>query len=73
MEKELSELVVNKTVVARIDRPAGIVNFGEEETSVSVLDKWSNGVGKVLELVNETYHLIQKEKMIIEARAKVKK
>lgn len=71
LEKELSGLVIDKTIYARIDRPAGIVKFGKEETSVGVMDKWATGVEKVLDIVNDTYHLIQKERMIREARTKL--
>jgi len=73
LEAEVSELVVNKTIYARIDRPAGIIRFGKLPTSEARLNGWAGSIDKVLDLVQETCHLIQKERMIQEARAKIKK
>lgn len=73
LETELSELVVSKAIYARIDRPNGIIRFGKEPKSEDKLNGWCASIDKVLDLVKETGHLIQKEKMIQEAKAKLKK
>mmetsp|Transcript_62058 Transcript_62058/g.116037 ORF Transcript_62058/g.116037 Transcript_62058/m.116037 type:complete len:459 (+) Transcript_62058:79-1455(+) len=71
-EDELSELVCSKFVYARIDRPAGTIKFGKKQTYVDRLNGWSDSITKMLDLVENTSHLIQKEQMIHAARAKLK-
>lgn len=71
-EKELSELVNGKFVYAKIDRPAGQIKFGQPPTYTDRLDDWSGGICKMLDLVENTCHLIQKEQMVHAARAKLK-
>lgn len=60
----MSNLVVKKTVMARIDRPAGVVNFVKTRTPEETLNEWSHSVGKLMGLVDKTTHLIAKEKMV---------
>jgi 26S proteasome regulatory subunit N5 len=72
-EEELSELVCSKFVFARIDRPAGTIKFGQKKTYTDHLNNWSDGIAKMLDLVENTCHLIQKEQMVHDARAKQKK
>jgi len=72
-EKELSELVCSKFVFAKIDRPAGTITFGQKQTYTDRLNDWSGSIGKMLDLVENTCHLIQKEQMVHAARAKLKK
>ncbi|KAL8293413.1 hypothetical protein RQP46_000114 [Phenoliferia psychrophenolica] len=60
-EEFLSRLVVNKTVYARIDRPAGIVNFKAPRSGDAVLNDWSADVGKLMGLIEKSCHLIAKE------------
>lgn len=57
---------------ARIDRPAGIVRFGDEAKSEAKMTQWAGSIDRVLDLVKETGHLIQKERMIQEAKSKMK-
>lgn len=73
LETELAELVTSKALYARIDRPVGIIRFGTEPKSEDKLSDWSSRIDKVLDLIQETGHLIQKERMIQEAKAKLKK
>jgi 26S proteasome regulatory subunit N5 len=63
-EKYLSELVTNKTIYARIDRPAGIVNFVQNKDPSEILNDWSNNLTNLMTLVTKTTHLINKEEMI---------
>jgi len=71
-ELELSELVCSKFVYAKIDRPAGRIRFGQKQTYTDRLNGWSDSITKMLDLVENTCHLIQKEQMIHAARAKLK-
>jgi len=71
-EEELSELVCSKFVYARIDRPAGTIKFGKKQTYIDRLNSWSDNITKMLDLVENTSHLIQKEQMVHAARAKLK-
>lgn len=71
-EVELSELVCSKFVHARIDRPAGTIKFGQRQTYTDRLNDWSGSITKMLDLVENTCHLIQKEQMIHAARAKLR-
>ncbi|CAI5929897.1 unnamed protein product [Closterium sp. NIES-64] len=64
-EKFLSDMVVEKVLVAKIDRPAGIVTFGErQESGVQLLDKWASDIAKLLDLVETSCHHIHKEAMV---------
>merc|ERR1712217_929301 len=63
-EAELSELVCSKFVYAKIDRPAGEIKFGQKQTYTDRLNDWSNNITKMLDLVENTCHLIQKEQMV---------
>eukprot|EP00929_Paragymnodinium_shiwhaense_P013076 TRINITY_DN120934_c0_g1_i1.p1 TRINITY_DN120934_c0_g1~~TRINITY_DN120934_c0_g1_i1.p1 ORF type:complete len:458 (+),score=187.52 TRINITY_DN120934_c0_g1_i1:109-1482(+) len=73
VEKELSELVCSKFVFAKIDRPAGTIKFGQKQTYTDRLNDWSGSISTMLDLVENTCHLIQKEQMVHAARAKLKK
>jgi len=63
-EEYLAKLVVNKTVFAKIDRLAGIINFCKPRDPSDILNEWSHSVNKLMKLVNKTTHLIAKEEMI---------
>lgn len=59
-EQVLSKLVVEGTVFARIDRPAGVVDFRKKKDSADVLNDWSGRLGEMLGLIEKTSHLINK-------------
>jgi|EP00427_Karlodinium_veneficum_P022508 26S proteasome regulatory subunit N5 len=71
-EEELSELVCGKFVHAKIDRPAGTIKFGQKANYTDTLNNWGGSISKMLDLVENTCHLIQKEQMVHAARAKLK-
>merc|ERR1712154_320981 len=71
-EAELSELVCSKFTFAKIDRPAGTIKFGAKQTYTDRLNDWSGSISKMLDLVENTCHLIQKEQMVHDARKKLK-
>lgn len=62
-EKELSDMVVQKAVYARIDRPAGVVRFGAPQEPDHVLNRWSGSIARLLDLVEKSCQQIQKESM----------
>jgi 26S proteasome regulatory subunit N5 len=67
-EKYISDLVCKKTVYARIDRPARIVNFEMQRGPDEVLDEWSSSMKSLLGLLERVGHLMQKEEMMARIR-----
>ncbi|XP_078257558.1 26S proteasome non-ATPase regulatory subunit 12 [Rhinoraja longicauda] len=63
-EEFLSNLVVNKTIYAKVDRLAGIINFQRPKDPNDILNDWSHKLNSLMSLVNKTTHLIAKEEMI---------
>merc|ERR1712194_291353 len=72
-ETELAALVVDGTLYARIDRPEGTIVFGKGKNPEQEMNTWSERIDETLNLVQEAGHLISKEKMIQDARAKALK
>ncbi|KAG1460726.1 hypothetical protein G6F46_002344 [Rhizopus delemar] len=62
-EEFLSKLVVSKTIYARIDRTAGIINFQTKKDANQILNDWSSDINSLLNLIEKTCHLISKEEM----------
>jgi len=63
-EKYISELVTAKTVYAKIDRPARVVNFAKPRDADDVLNEWSGNMKSLLGLLERIDHLITKEEMM---------
>ncbi len=63
-EKYISDLVTSKTIYARIDRPAGVVNFERKREADEVLNEWSGNMKSLLGLLERIDHLITKEEMM---------
>ncbi|XP_043716669.1 26S proteasome non-ATPase regulatory subunit 12 homolog A-like [Telopea speciosissima] len=70
-EKHLSDMVVTKSLVAKIDRPMGIVCFQTAKDSNDVLNSWSMNLEKLLDLVEKSCHQIHKETMVHKTALKV--
>ncbi len=68
LEDVLSTMVSDGVVACKIDRPAGIISFKKLETTDGLLDEWSSDVSKLLNLVEQTCYLIQRENMINETK-----
>lgn len=64
-ERTLCKLVTDKTVKAKIDRPAGIVDFKQRQTADQTLNEWSGDLGKMLGLIEKTSHLINKVSLMV--------
>ncbi|MBA0737532.1 hypothetical protein Gogos_010990, partial [Gossypium gossypioides] len=69
-EKHLSEMVVSKALVAKIDRPMGIVCFQVAKDSNEILNSWASNLEKLLDLVEKSCHQIHKETMVHKAALK---
>ncbi|GAU19678.1 hypothetical protein TSUD_78030 [Trifolium subterraneum] len=70
-EKHLSDMVVTKALVAKIDRPMGIVCFQTSKDSNYILNSWASNSEKLLDLVEKSCHQIHKETMVHKAALKV--
>lgn len=70
-EKVLSKLVVSKTIYARINRPTGIIKFNPPKSPNEVLDDWSRNINSLLDKIQSTCHLIQKEEMVASSGLRV--
>ena len=62
-ELEISSLVSDGVLYAKIDRPASIVRFLAPTSPEAVLTSWAADIDKLLHLVETTSHLINKENM----------
>ena len=63
LEQEISTMVSDGTVYAKIDRPKDIIRFSQPKTPEAVLSDWAIDIDKLLGLVETTTHLIAKENM----------
>lgn len=70
-EKHLAEMVVSKALIAKVDRPAGVVCFQNQKDSNEVLNSWAVNIEKLLELVEKSCHQIHKETMVHKVTLKV--
>jgi len=70
-EKHLSDMVVSKALIAKIDRPKGIVCFQSAKDSNDILNSWAANLEKLLDLVEKSCHQIHKETMVHKAALKV--
>lgn len=64
LEKEISTMVSNGEVYAKIDRPSDVVRFKQHKTAEAVLSDWASDISTLLNLVDSTANLIQKENMV---------
>ncbi|XP_077216456.1 26S proteasome non-ATPase regulatory subunit 12 homolog A-like isoform X2 [Tasmannia lanceolata] len=70
-EKHLSDMVVSKSLVAKIDRPMGIVCFQVAKDSNDVLNSWATNLEKLLDVVEKSCHQIHKETMVHKSALKL--
>lgn len=64
VERHVSDMVSNMGLYCKIDRPAGIARFAKPKPPEEILSDWANDISKMLNLVEMTCHLINKEMMI---------
>ncbi|KAL8133089.1 26S proteasome non-ATPase regulatory subunit 12 homolog A-like [Apium graveolens] len=70
-EKHLADMVVSKALVAKVDRPMGVVCFRIAKDSSDILNSWAMNLEKLLDLVEKSCHQIHKETMVHKAALKV--
>ncbi|KAB0793513.1 hypothetical protein PPYR_13133 [Photinus pyralis] len=63
-EEFLSQMVVNKTVHAKTDRPSEVVHFQQSKDPSDILNDWAHDLSSLMQLVNKTTHLINKEECV---------
>ena len=71
VESEIAGLASAGKVHAKIDRPAGVVVFGQSKTPQEQLDASAGILHELFDLVEKTSHLIQKERMVHAAKEKI--
>jgi 26S proteasome regulatory subunit N5 len=64
LETEIASMVSSGAIYAKIDRPKDIIRFSKEKSSEEVLSSWSSDISTLLNMVENTTHLIAKEMMI---------
>lgn len=60
-ETELCDAINNKLVAAKIDRLRGVVIFKQKKNENDVLNEWRFDIHKILDLVDNTCNLINRE------------
>jgi len=70
LENFISRMVTSKTILAKMDRLEGLVVFKQLQTveTNEVLNTWAHDIVSLLQLVEKSNHLINKEHMIQGAR-----
>lgn len=63
-EQHVSSMVSNGSLYAKMDRPSDIVRFTKKRSEEEILSDWAGDIKGLLNLVEETTYLIQKEKMV---------
>jgi len=63
LEEEISKMVSDGTVYAKIDRPKDIIRFKSFKNPEEILSDWGSDIKTLLNLVDSTTHLIHKENM----------
>lgn len=63
-EEYLSQLANNNALTVKIDRPSGIIHFSTKKAPSDILNDWAFDISKLMNLVNKTCHLINKEECI---------
>ena len=71
VESEIASLTQTQGLHAKIDRPAGIVVFGQSKSPQEQLDVSAGTLHELFDLVEKTSHLIQKEIMVHAAKEKI--
>lgn len=63
-EAEIGDMVVNKRVSAKINRMQGIVVFTKAKFTNDLLNEWNYDIRSMLSKVEQTCHLINREKVV---------
>lgn len=66
-ESSLCSLVTSKTVWAKIDRPAQVISLEKKKGAEEHLNEWSSDINKLMGLVEDASHLINRERAVVRA------
>eukprot|EP01100_Stratorugosa_tubuloviscum_P015169 TRINITY_DN852_c0_g2_i1.p1 TRINITY_DN852_c0_g2~~TRINITY_DN852_c0_g2_i1.p1 ORF type:complete len:450 (-),score=190.83 TRINITY_DN852_c0_g2_i1:89-1438(-) len=69
-ERALSDLVVTKTIFARIERPNGIITFQKSKNANDLLNDWSANLSTLLDVLEHTCHLVERETTVYAVNGK---
>jgi len=69
-ERHIANLVVSKSIYAKIDRPHGIASFKKQKDPSEVLNDWASDLTSLLGRVETVCHLIHRENMIHKTKSK---
>lgn len=61
LEEEISKMVSDGSIYAKIDRPNDIIRFKGKKSPEEILSDWGSDIKTLLNLVESTTHLIHKE------------
>lgn len=61
LEEELCNVINSDIIVGKIDRVEGVISFRRQRLDDDILDDWVGDVNKLLDLVNHTSNLIDRE------------
>ena len=61
LEAEISAMVSDGSVYAKLDRPKDIIRFASTKSPEAILTDWASDISELLNLVEKTTHLIHKE------------
>lgn len=64
VEAELCELISSKSIHAKISRSTGVIEFQQSETVKDRMDDWSQSISSMLDILEETSNLLEKEKLL---------
>lgn len=69
IESELCEMINKKLIVARIDRLHGTISFKTKKSENEVLNEWRVDIHKILDLVDSTCNLINRENELLAVKS----
>eukprot|EP01038_Epipyxis_sp_PR26KG_P008428 gene8428-11402_t len=64
LELQISTIASSGDLFVKIDRPAGIISFEQKKLPEYVLSEWASDLNKMLNLMEGTCHLINRENMV---------
>lgn len=70
-ESQLSALVSNKSVYARINRPEQVVTFQKAKKSEEVLKEWSYDVGQLIGGIEKIRQMVMKEYTLVDIKPQI--
>ncbi len=65
-ELEIGDMVHNGRLSAKINRMSGVVSFQKSKFTNDVLNEWNYDIRSLLDKIEQTCHLINREKIVHE-------